>query len=186
MSGLEVAGLVLGVFPVLTQMVSSYRGELVGRDAAYLLESLRNNELVFRNGIELMLRSIIPATELEVLLEDLGGDAWKDDALNDRIMTQMGRDARAIIRNLKDIYRTLSRLKQTLPVSRSASAHNRPRNVLIGQLRLAMPIRIRTLLLDVPSRSSRALFMVLVTRPVSTGSSNASQSFADSPKTTLT
>lgn len=137
MSGVEVAGLVLGAFPIVIQIIDSYRGVLAGRDTDFLLETLRNNELIFRNSIRLMLRSIIPATELDVLLENLGGDVWEDVSLNAR-MSQVGQDADAIIQNLKVIYATLSKLKKKLPVSCSAVTAHEPSAMLNVLVRVVM------------------------------------------------
>jgi hypothetical protein len=117
MSGIEVAGIVLAVLGTLIQGVGGYNEVVTGRDVNLLVESLKDNKLMFENSIEYLLRSIIPPRELELLFDDLGGEPWQDRDLHQRVIAHLGQDAENILRKIKDIYNTVSQLQRKLPVS---------------------------------------------------------------------
>ena len=116
LTGIERAGLALAIFPVVVEMADWYSGKITGRDSKLLAESLRNNEQMFLNSLESLLRSAMPAAELQGLLSDVTGDAWRDQALNDRLVEYLGCEADTIMDSINDIYGTVSKLKEKLPV----------------------------------------------------------------------
>lgn len=122
-SGIEAAGLVLGIFPVVIQTVDWYRGVVTGRDVKLLVDSLRTYELIFYNAVENLLRSTVPIGELKVLLDDKTGAAWKSKSLNDNVTEHLGQAAECILGKISDIYKTLLRLKRKLPVSEVLFRH---------------------------------------------------------------
>lgn len=121
MSGIETAGLVLAVFPLVIDAVTKYNGLVKGRDCKVLGESLKNNEQMFLNSVEFLLRSTIPPEDLRVLLDDMTGELWKSEWLAARVTEHLGREAESVFKKIDDIYKTVSRLKQKLPVSSSSS-----------------------------------------------------------------
>jgi hypothetical protein len=117
MSGIEVAGIVLAVLSALIQGVGGYNDVVTGRDVNLLVESLKDNKLMFENSVEYLLRSTIPPGELELLLGDLRGESWQDRDLHQRVIAHLGQNAENILRKIKDIYNTVSQLQRKLPVS---------------------------------------------------------------------
>jgi hypothetical protein len=117
MSGIEVAGIVLAVLGTLIQGVGGYNEVVTGRDVNLLVESLKDNKIMFENSIEYLLRSILPTGELVLLFGDLRGEPWQDPDLHQRVTAHLGQDAENILRKIKDIYRTVSQLQRKLPVS---------------------------------------------------------------------
>jgi hypothetical protein len=117
MSGIEVAGIVLAVLSALIQGVGGYNDVVTGRDVNLLVESLKDNKLMFENSVEYLLRSTIPPGELELLLGDLRGESWQDRGLHQRVIAHLGQNAENILRKIKDIYNTVSQLQRKLPVS---------------------------------------------------------------------
>lgn len=116
MSGIEVAGIVLAVLGALIKGVDVYDEVVTGRDVKLLVESLQVQKLMFSNSVEHLLRSIVPADELEQLLNDPRGDKWSYNGLDQRVADQLGEGAQDITRKIHDIYKTVARLQQKLPV----------------------------------------------------------------------
>lgn len=117
MSGIEAAGLALAVFPLVLDAVAKYNGLVTGRDIKLLSESLKNNEQMFYNAVEFLLRSTVPPEDLRVLLGDLSSDLWKSEWLSNRVAQNLGHKAGSIFLKIDGIYKTVLKLKQKLPVS---------------------------------------------------------------------
>jgi hypothetical protein len=117
MSGIEVAGIVLAVLGTLIQGVGGYNEVITGRDVNLLVESLKDNKIMFSNSIEYLLRSVSPTEELTRLLNDPTGNQWRDADLDHRVIAHLGQDAEIILQKIGDIYATLDRLQRKLPVS---------------------------------------------------------------------
>lgn len=86
-------------------------------DTNFLAESLHNTKQLFDNTIKALLHSVVPAEELKPLLENPGGDAWKDVDLDTKVTEHLGADADAILKKIEEIYLSLAKLKEKLPVS---------------------------------------------------------------------
>lgn len=117
MSGIEAAGIVLAVLGVLIQGVGGYKEVVTGRDVNLLVESLKDNKMMFSNAVEYLLRSVVPPDELTRLLNDPSGDPWRDADLKQRVMAHLGPDAGSILQKIYDIRRTVEQLQKKLPVS---------------------------------------------------------------------
>jgi hypothetical protein len=121
-AGIETAGLALAVFPIVIKIVDWYSSSVSGRDTKLLAESLKNNEKMFLNSVESLLLCVVPAAELQILLDDLEGDPWRSQSLGDKVAKHLGCEADSILEKINDIYKTVLKLKDKLPVSRIASA----------------------------------------------------------------
>ena len=117
MSGIEVAGLVLAVLGALIKGVGGYNEVVTGRDVKLLVESLKDNKIMFSNSVEHLLRSIVPTDELSRLLNDHTGDIWRKRDLDQRVIAHLGEDAENITKKIDDIHRTLAQLQKKMPVS---------------------------------------------------------------------
>ncbi|KAK0644433.1 hypothetical protein B0T16DRAFT_332564 [Cercophora newfieldiana] len=98
MSGIEVAGLVLGAFPVAIWALERYRdvARVMGFWYEIRLEYQRSsNELKFhrlsfvRNLKQLLLPIVSDDSQLKRLIDDPGGDAWKDPAIQTALQTRL-------------------------------------------------------------------------------------------------
>jgi hypothetical protein len=116
MSPLDAVGLALAIFPVVTEILGWYSSKFKGRDVKHLAESLKNCERIFMNSIEYMLLSTGLHDNVEILLGDLRGDAWKEKSLNDLVTAHLGEDADRIFAIIDDIRKTVSKLEEKLPV----------------------------------------------------------------------
>lgn len=114
---MEAAGLVLSIIPVVVGTINWWEGRSRGRDMQHLAESLENNRHIFLNSIETLLRSALPAAQVQILLHDPVGDAWRDPILEQQVIDVLGNDGRDILGKVTHIYKTLLKLQKKLPVS---------------------------------------------------------------------
>lgn len=119
MSGVEIVGLALAVFPLVIEGVERYHGVITGRDIKYLTESLKNNEQIFKNSVENLLRSSVESDELTVLLDNLQGTQWKDPKLERQVVDHLGQEAESILKKIKEIHDTVFKLQKRLPVRKA-------------------------------------------------------------------
>ncbi|KAI0404129.1 hypothetical protein F4802DRAFT_607720 [Xylaria palmicola] len=93
MSGLEIAGLVLGALPVAIKAAQGYRETLyaiknVQRDLRYIERDLETEQLILQNTCEALLVSIVPPTKIHSMIEHPFGPEWKSNAdqLNENLL----------------------------------------------------------------------------------------------------
>lgn len=139
MSGVEVAGLVLAVLPVLVEAIKFYAEGVstVERYFKYrvplqsVLRALQNEKVIYLNTCETLLNGLVDNNEeREALLKDPGGPAWKNSELETRLkqrlsggygcyLDTMG-DMQKAIENIKDLVKLDPDGKVPLPGSCSA------------------------------------------------------------------
>jgi hypothetical protein len=90
MSGLEVAGVVLGAFPLLISGIEHWRGVAkiggfylrIRKEYTKCLRNIQFHEIIFKNNLRELLLPLIPdADEVTKLIADPGGQLWGDTAL---------------------------------------------------------------------------------------------------------
>lgn len=118
-AGIEVAGLLLAIFPVVIAVVNWYGDRVTFRDIKFLAEQLGNHKQMFLNTLAQMLLSVVSPLEAGRLLNDPDAAAWKDVRLNDRILEHLGPQANRILGQIGEIYRTVLVLQEKLTVSGS-------------------------------------------------------------------
>lgn len=117
-AGIDMAGLALSIFPIVIRTVKWYSSMVTSHEIKLLADSLSINKIIFRQSVEYMLRSVVVSTaELRELLDNPGGPAWQDKALVERLANHLGADYGTIVETMNNIYRTILKLSQKLPVS---------------------------------------------------------------------
>jgi hypothetical protein len=116
-AGIDDAGLALSILPVVIGIINWYSNQISSHDVKLLAESLENNRRIFLNSVECMLRSVVSPAELQTLLGDFEGAAWKDQNLAARLSDHLGADVNGILETIDDIHQTVLKLAQKLPVS---------------------------------------------------------------------
>lgn len=120
MSGLEVAGLILGIFPVLVEgakiavaHASQFKKLKVWR---FQLESLRGElstqKTLFTNLVTLLLQDIIDAVAVSELLRDAHSSSWKEEDNEKRLRDRLGNSYETVCRLLEDLSNELDSLQQ--------------------------------------------------------------------------
>jgi hypothetical protein len=94
MSGLEVAGVVLGAFPLLISGIEHWRGVAkvggfywrIRKEYTKCQRDIQFHEILYKNNLKELLLPLIPdADELAKLIADPGGQTWGDIALQERL-----------------------------------------------------------------------------------------------------
>ncbi|KAF2818116.1 hypothetical protein CC86DRAFT_337510 [Ophiobolus disseminans] len=94
MSGLEVAGVVLGAFPLLISGIEHWRGVAkvggfywrIRKEYTKCQRDIQFHEILFKNNLRELLLPLIPdADEVAQLIADPGGQRWGDMALQERL-----------------------------------------------------------------------------------------------------
>ncbi|KAI1193578.1 hypothetical protein F5X97DRAFT_336658 [Nemania serpens] len=85
MSGLEIAGLVLGALPLAVKAVQGYRETLysiknVKRDLDYMERNIETEQRRLENTCEELLVGIVPRAKIRSMIKDPFGPDWKDYA----------------------------------------------------------------------------------------------------------
>jgi hypothetical protein len=118
MSGIEVAGLVFGILPILIEVVKSYETIAKGvrtvrhysKEVKSISEQLNVHNGIFLNEVRLLLRSIEAEEDVEVMLSDAADRRWISKSLDDKLRSVL-RDSFqiccGIIEETKDTIETL-------------------------------------------------------------------------------
>lgn len=118
---MEIAGLVLGVvgvMPVIVEVVKSYRSMIVGlahvkRYMAELAQDLKTEELILHNIYELLLDGIVPAWELETLTRmEPQNPKWQE--YDRQIRARLGKSFIIFLKGAQDIHQAVEELQQNL------------------------------------------------------------------------
>ncbi|KAH8787888.1 hypothetical protein F5883DRAFT_400437 [Diaporthe sp. PMI_573] len=99
MSGIEIAGLVLGALPLAIQALEIYRSTLssmrtrsVTRDLEFMIRDLGTEQQILQNTCETLLQGIVPDSLIDAMIDNPFGPDWKtfDDQLRLRLWRSCG------------------------------------------------------------------------------------------------
>jgi hypothetical protein len=128
MSGFEVAGIILGAYPVLMSLVELYKETRSGKGARRLVRTLKTEEAIFNNFIHhLLAPPVISETKLARLTDpsqpDL--DLWRDSTLQKSLKDRLGRDnASIVLEILQEINGLLPLIQNDLTVTDHGMVRN--------------------------------------------------------------
>ena len=123
MSGVEVAGLILGAFPLLITALEHYResAEVLGdwwkfkRKYIKCKRDVEYHQITFTSNLEeLLLPLIVDDDQLELLLASPGGLAWQDDALEKKLRERLPNAYNAYLDSINEINEVMKKLTQEL------------------------------------------------------------------------
>jgi hypothetical protein len=126
MSGIEIAGLVLGAFPLLIYALESYRegAEVVGDwwqvERAYTKckQDLKYHQLLFEGNIErFLLPLVVDDDELKQLMENPAGTAWEDPELEKKLQERLPKAYDTFLGVMVDINKLMESFKKALGVN---------------------------------------------------------------------
>lgn len=127
MSGVEAAGFVLAVFPLLISALEHYResAEVLKswwgfkKEYKKCKQNINIQRLIFEENLEELLAPVIKDDDqLNLLLAEPGGTRWKDPDLEMRLKERLPKSYElylGIIREIKDV---MEELKQELGISK--------------------------------------------------------------------
>lgn len=129
MSGVEVAGLLLGAFPLLISALEHYRqGAEVLEDWWHIRKEYKKckneikvQELAFEDNLErLLLPLIVDDDEIAALIAKPGDMKWKDTKLEDKLKRRLPKSYDLFLDTIYDIKSTMDDLKEELGFGREA------------------------------------------------------------------
>lgn len=125
MSGIEIAGLVLGAFPILISGIEAYRNGLkplkiwrrYRKHIAHFSTTVEIQELFFDTHLRDLLAPIAASPEdLQALLHSPGGPAWKTPELAEKLKVRLSRFYEPYMKTVANINETLAELQNSLGI----------------------------------------------------------------------
>jgi hypothetical protein len=122
MSGLEVAGLVVGIIPVLLKVVTCYQTTRAifhsfassSTGVQRLQTRFKTQESIFRNECRHILLMVIDDEQLSEMLEDTGCELWHDTHIDEQLKIRVGDNYDALKGTLKEIQEMLVEVQKVL------------------------------------------------------------------------
>jgi hypothetical protein len=125
MSGIEVAGIVLGAIPLLISGLEHYAEGVatIRRTFKYQAEfrslsrQLRVESGIFQNTIELLLTGCVAQDKITELLESPGGKGWQNPDVADSLRQKLGRVYDVYLETVESMSRTVHEFKARLKLN---------------------------------------------------------------------
>lgn len=117
MSGFEVIGVVLGVWPVVVNGLAMYKATKDGRGYGLLLNELRTEEIIYREFVQHLLQADVPEADLVQLTDRKRSNVslWNDRALHFSLERRLGHEKSRIVREtLAEMDKLLASLGEKL------------------------------------------------------------------------
>lgn len=127
MSGFEIAGVVLGAWPLLEEGLKFYKArskEIIHHEESMndLILTLHYQHLRFRSSCERAVASLVNDNELELLLDDPGEKQWRtilDAGLDGKLKRSLGKGFHLYIQTTKSIVKNLTELHKVVGLAGS-------------------------------------------------------------------
>ena len=125
MSGIEAAGFVLAVFPLLISALEDYRQgwEIledwwkIKREYKKCQQNIKLQKLVFEENLEQLLSTLVcDEDELKLLIADPGADKWRDAGLEHGLRERLPRSYDIYLEIIGEIKTIMESLKNALGV----------------------------------------------------------------------
>ncbi|KAK6541414.1 hypothetical protein TWF694_007226 [Orbilia ellipsospora] len=115
MSGIEIAGLLLGAIPLVISALEHYE-DIIGPTKAFFkykgeldraIRDLRNQHALFEQSIELLLAPVTDGQQLNEMIDNTNSGLWKDPDIEGRLKENLGRAYQPYLRTVQDIQTTM-------------------------------------------------------------------------------
>lgn len=129
MSGIEIAGLLLGAFPLIISALEHYRQSAevledwwqIKKEYKKCKMEIKVQELAFENNLQrFLLPLVVDDDEISELIAEPGGMKWKDPGLEDALKKRLPKSYDLFLDTINDIKSTVDGLKEELGVNREA------------------------------------------------------------------
>lgn len=126
MSGIELAGLVLGAFPIILTALERYRegAELLSDwwhiEQAYkkCTQEVKYHRLLFESNVEeFLLPLVVDDDELKLLMENQEHESWDDPELEIRLEKRLPKSYTLFIDIMKEIQEQMAKLMKAMGVN---------------------------------------------------------------------
>lgn len=129
MSGVEIAGLVLGSFPLLISALEHYRNGaetmLKWHNFRHAYKKCRRDLRFYEYWFDQTLRQcllplVVDDNELEELINDPTGEAWRDSHLEAKLAARLPQSYSLYLEIVLEIFEMMEKLKDELGIERSS------------------------------------------------------------------
>lgn len=129
MSGIEIAGLVLGAFPILLHALDRYRegAEVltdwwrIQRSYKKCKQDLDYHRILFEGNIErFLLPLVVDEDELRGLMADPAGEEWEDKDMEMRLKERLPKSYNVLLNIMSGINELMEALKRELGVQNTS------------------------------------------------------------------
>lgn len=122
MSGIEVAGLVLGAIPLVIEAFNVYKGTVskvskwrrYTREVDRIVRSLRLEHARLESICEKLLSGLVPGTEIDAMMKDPSGPLWKAEGLHDKMGIRLWKSGEDFMGTVEDINYAIDEIKSKL------------------------------------------------------------------------
>jgi hypothetical protein len=117
MSGFEVIGVILAVWPVVVNGLTMFKATKEGRGYGLLLNELRTEEIIYRECVHHLLQAHVPEADLVQLTDRkrLNLALWKDRALHFSLERRLGHEkSKIVLETLEEMDKLLVSLGEKL------------------------------------------------------------------------
>ena len=127
MSGVEVAGLALAVFPILINGLNHLVAgiETIHRWKLYRVRlkeyatSLESALAWFQDTLDELLGNIVPSDEeIKLMLKDPGGEMWKSPEYEEKLRARLDRSYNSYLRTVEQLVRDIRAMSEKLGVDK--------------------------------------------------------------------
>ena len=117
MSGFEIAGIVLALFPIIVDGVRTYKHLTSGQSLEYLIKDILAEQIIFRSWIGHLLMPSVPVEALRDMLDPKSNKfgRWQDPGLQSAVQQSFGTITTAyLLATLNDIHKELCAIRSAL------------------------------------------------------------------------
>lgn len=122
MSGFEIAGVVLGSIPLLISALEHYgeglstiqRWRKYQRELQSLIRNLETERVKFQNVCEKLLVGLVPASDIEAMIDDPLSDLWRRETIEKKIRARLWKSSAVFNDTVKDIVTALGEIKREI------------------------------------------------------------------------
>lgn len=115
MSGIEIAGLILGLFPVVVEVLKSFTSRSMAADIIEMRRMIECEEAIYKNTLEQLLSPHVTELQLIGLLNNPMCSFWGDADLNEALEIQLGKVSFKIFGEcIEDISKWLQQIRKDI------------------------------------------------------------------------
>ena len=123
MSGLEVAGVLLGTFPLIIAAIEHWRN--CAKVGGYLWKARKEfsrcekdvsfNEIIYKRNLkELLIPIVGEAADVDALVGDPGGQGWRDQALHEKLVARLQESYKVYLEIVEEMNETAEEIRKEL------------------------------------------------------------------------
>ncbi|KAK0665312.1 hypothetical protein QBC41DRAFT_367684 [Cercophora samala] len=122
MSGLEIAGAVLGSIPILISALERYgdaasafrRQRKYKSELDYLKRNLQTERVKLQNVLEKLINGLVSSAQLEAMIKDPDGNEWKTESIQRKVKARLCESYEPFERNVEGVNLALQEMEQKL------------------------------------------------------------------------